>query len=106
MVVVVGSSRRLTDGDPNAKTAYQRAGEYIGIGVLNTIHLINPKRILLGGPMFELAPSIVDQIKERVEHTALTTASRETDVKMVPWSEKQGALSAAALATNSIFQTI
>jgi len=36
----------------------------------------------------------------------LTTASRETDVKMVPWSEKQGALSAAALATNSIFQTI
>ncbi|MDX1260972.1 ROK family transcriptional regulator [Exiguobacterium sp. K1] len=98
--------KRLTDGDPNAKTAYQRAGEYIGIGVLNTIHLINPKRILLGGPMFELAPSIVDQIKERVEHTALTTASRETDVKMVPWSEKQGALSAAALATNSIFQTI
>lgn len=98
--------RRLTDQDPHATAAYYRAGEYIGIGVLNTIHLINPKRILLGGPMFELAPSIVDQIKERVEHTALTTASRETDVKMVPWSEKQGALSAAALATNSIFQTI
>ena len=98
--------KRLTDGDPHATAAYHRAGEYIGIGVLNTIHLINPKRILLGGPMFELAPSIVDQIKERVEHTALTTASRETDVKMVPWSEKQGALSAAALATNSIFQTI
>ncbi|ACB59854.1 ROK family transcriptional regulator [Exiguobacterium sp. RIT594] len=98
--------RRLTDQDPHATAAYHRAGEYIGIGVLNTIHLINPKRILLGGPMFELAPSIVDQIKERVEHTALTTASRETDVKMVPWSEKQGALSAAALATNSIFQTI
>ncbi|MGE6556083.1 ROK family transcriptional regulator [Exiguobacterium artemiae] len=98
--------KRLTDGDPYAKAAYHRSGEYIGIGVLNTIHLINPKRILLGGPMFELAPSIVDQIKERVEHTALTTASRETDVKMVPWSEKQGALSAAALATNSIFQTI
>ncbi|QNR20022.1 ROK family transcriptional regulator [Exiguobacterium sp. Helios] len=98
--------KRLTDGDPYAKAAYHRAGEYIGIGVLNTIHLINPKRILLGGPMFELAPSIVNQIKERVEHTALTTASRETDVKMVPWSEKQGALSAAALATNSIFRTI
>ncbi|AFS69506.1 MULTISPECIES: ROK family transcriptional regulator [Exiguobacterium] len=98
--------RRLTEGDSHAKAAYHRAGEYIGIGVLNTIHLINPKRILLGGPMFELAPSIVDQIKERVAHTALTTASRETDVKMVPWSEKQGALSAAALATNSIFQTI
>lgn len=98
--------KRLTAEDSYAKAAYHRAGEYIGIGVLNTIHLINPKRILLGGPMFELAPSIVDQIKERVEHTALTTASRETDVKMVPWSEKQGALSAAALATNSIFQTI
>ncbi|WP_214722136.1 ROK family transcriptional regulator [Exiguobacterium sp. s192] len=98
--------KRLTEEDPYAKAAYHRAGEYIGIGVLNTIHLLNPKRILLGGPMFELAPSIVNQIKERVAHTALTTASRETDVKMVPWSEKQGALSAAALATNSIFQTI
>ena len=98
--------KRLNEGDEQAVRAYERAGEYIGIGVLNTIHLLNPRRILLGGPMFELAPTIVDQIKERVEHTALTAASRETDVKMVPWGEKQGALSAAALATNSLFQTI
>lgn len=97
---------RLASGDEQAIRAYHRAGEYIGIGVLNTVHLLNPKRILLGGPMFERAPGIVEQIKERVAHTALTTASRHTDVKMVPWSEKQGALSAAALATNSVFQTI
>ncbi|WP_214893963.1 ROK family transcriptional regulator [Exiguobacterium sp. H66] len=97
---------RLVAGDEQAARVYHRAGEYIGIGVLNTIHLLNPKRILLGGPMFERAPGIVEQIKERVAHTALTTASRQTDVKMVPWSEKQGALSAAALATNSVFQTI
>ncbi|MCY1692355.1 ROK family protein [Exiguobacterium sp. SL14] len=72
VVTLADLRKRLNERHEQAVRAYERAGEYIGIGVLNTIHLLNPRRILLGGPMFELAPNIVDQIKERVEHTALT----------------------------------
>ncbi len=37
------------EGDPLALSAYQRAGQYLGIGVANFLHIFNPSIVILGG---------------------------------------------------------
>ena len=90
----------------DVRKLYERAGEYIGIATLNMIHLLNPGRILLGGPLFNYAPDVVTNIQERVAQTALTLDARQTDIRVVPWNVSQGALGAAALITNEMFGEI
>ena len=90
----------------DVRKLYERAGEYIGIATLNMIHLLNPGRILLGGPLFNYAPDVVTNIQERVAQTALTLDARQTDIRVVSWNASQGALGAAALITNEMFGEI
>ncbi|WP_070328424.1 ROK family transcriptional regulator [Exiguobacterium aurantiacum] len=92
--------------NPDVQKLYERAGEYVGIATLNMIHLLNPSRILLGGPLFNYAPQVVTNIQERVAQTALTMDARQTDIRVVPWNANHGALGAAALITNQLFGEI
>ncbi|TCI63166.1 ROK family transcriptional regulator [Exiguobacterium sp. SH0S2] len=92
--------------NPDVQKLYDRAGEYVGIATLNMIHLLNPSRILLGGPLFNYAPQVVTNIQERVAQTALTMDARQTDIRVVPWNANHGALGAAALITNQLFGEI
>ncbi|WP_214742003.1 MULTISPECIES: ROK family transcriptional regulator [unclassified Exiguobacterium] len=98
--------RDSVSSNQDVQKLYERAGEYIGIATLNMIHLLNPGRILLGGPLFNYAPDVVTNIQERVAQTALTLDARQTDIRVVPWNVAQGALGAAALITNEMFGEI
>ncbi|MEJ6529542.1 ROK family transcriptional regulator [Exiguobacterium sp. USCH10] len=98
--------RDSVSSNQDVQKLYERAGEYIGIATLNMIHLLNPGRILLGGPLFNYAPDVVTNIQERVAQTALTLDARQTDIRVVPWNVSQGALGAAALITNEMFGEI
>lgn len=98
--------RDSVSSNQDVQKLYERAGEYIGIATLNMIHLLNPGRILLGGPLFNYAPDVVTNIQERVAQTALTLDARQTDIRVVPWDVSQGALGAAALITNEMFGEI
>ncbi len=98
--------RDSVQSNQDVQKLYERAGEYIGIATLNMIHLLNPGRILLGGPLFNYAPDVVTNIQERVAQTALTLDARQTDIRVVSWNASQGALGAAALITNEMFGEI
>lgn len=98
--------RESVQSNQDVQKLYERAGEYIGIATLNMIHLLNPGRILLGGPLFNYAPDVVTNIQERVAQTALTLDARQTDIRVAPWNVSQGALGAAALITNEMFGEI
>ncbi|UTT43530.1 ROK family transcriptional regulator [Exiguobacterium aurantiacum] len=98
--------RDAVETNADIQQLYERAGEYIGIATLNMIHLLNPNRILLGGPLFNYAPNVVANIQERVAQTALTMDARQTDIRVVPWNANHGALGAAALITNQVFGEI
>lgn len=98
--------RDAIETNTDIQQLYERAGEYIGIATLNMIHLLNPNRILLGGPLFNYAPNVVANIQERVAQTALTMDARQTDIRVVPWNANHGALGAAALITNQLFGEI
>ncbi|MCT4785139.1 ROK family transcriptional regulator [Exiguobacterium aestuarii] len=98
--------RDSVSSNQDVQKLYERAGEYIGIATLNMIHLLNPGRILLGGPLFNYAPDVVTNIQERVAQTALTLDARQTDIRVVSWNANQGALGAAALITNEMFGEI
>ena len=56
-------------GDPLARTLMQRESEWLGLGVVNLLHLYSPERVALGGGVGQnlalLGPTIRRVIAER-----------------------------------------
>ena len=60
-------------GDELAIKAFQRAGEYLGIGVATMLHSFNPSIVIFGGGVSQVGNLLFDSfhksLKERVFHT-------------------------------------
>ncbi|GAA0387060.1 ROK family transcriptional regulator [Microbispora corallina] len=63
-------------GDPAAREALHRIGDWLGIGVANLINLFNPGMVVFGGMLREVYPGSAAQVLSRVEANVLV-ASRE-----------------------------
>ena len=48
------------NGDALAKSAYARAGEYLGIGVASFLHTFNPSIVIFGGGVSQSGPVLFD----------------------------------------------
>jgi len=59
-------------GDVLAISAYQRAGEYLGIGVASFLHAFDPSIVIFGGGVSQVGPLLFDSfhasLKKRVFH--------------------------------------
>ena len=58
-------------GDPLAKTAFERAGYYLGIGVANYLHIFNPSCIIFGGGVSQSGELLFKPFRESLEKHAL-----------------------------------
>lgn len=61
----------LSNGDSIAIKVVEKAGAYIGVGIVNLIHLFNPEAIFLGGEMNKLWPFISKPILEVVKQRTI-----------------------------------
>lgn len=91
-------------GDPLSIQILEKTGEYIGIGLTNLIHLLNPTKIIIGGGVANAHSFLMPKIRETIEKRALTPQARETPITY----SKQGvfgtAKGAAALILQEIFE--
>jgi glucokinase len=80
-------------GDALAKSAYQRAGEYLGIGVASFLHTFDPSIVILGGGVSRSGPllfepfeaSLRSQVFNRhyLENLVITTAALDDDAGLL-----------------------
>jgi predicted NBD/HSP70 family sugar kinase len=63
-------------GDPLARDALRRVGDWLGIGVANLINLFNPGLVIFGGMLREVYPGAAPQIRRRMTANVLAV-SRE-----------------------------
>ncbi len=83
-------------GDMVALQIMEREGEYIGIGLVNILHLFSPDRIALGGGVMKSADLFMPALHRTVQTYAMTPY-RDTDIGLATLGDHTGVLGAAAL---------
>ncbi|GAA5415963.1 N-acetylglucosamine repressor [Paraliobacillus ryukyuensis] len=92
------------EGDNFAIKLLHETGEYIGIGLTNLIHLINPSKIILGGGVSRASEFILEPIKDTISKRALTNQAKQTEIVVSNLGEQATALGAIALILAQVFE--
>jgi glucokinase len=88
--------RAAQEGDRVALQAIERAAYYLGIGVLNLIHIFDPDIVILGGGVSKLGPLLFDPVRAWVREHAMTPVQRETPIVPAALGDQVGLLGAVA----------
>lgn len=91
------------DGDTVSRDILQETGEYLGIGILNLIHLINPQMIILGGGVSQASDFLLGPIKEVVLARALSDRARNTEIVVSELGEEGSLIGAVTLVLSELF---
>lgn len=96
--------KAASDGDVFALEIWNEVGTYIGVGLTNLIHLVNPSRIVLGGGVANAKPFITDAIHTAISERGLTNEVKQTKVEFSKLGKDAAALGAIALLLVELFQ--
>lgn len=69
------------EGDPVARQIFRVMGEYIGMGLVSVVNLLNPEKIIIGGGVADAGAILFDPIKETIAKRAMTI---QKEVEVVP----------------------
>ncbi len=90
-------------GDKDSKAILEETGTYIGIGLTNLIHVINPSKIVIGGGVSNAGDIILKPIKETIKARALTAEAKQTEITISPLRGNATVLGAVALVLTELF---
>jgi glucokinase len=93
-VVAIAAER----GDAAAQAILADAALYLGIGLMNLAHLLNPAVIVIGGGATRIGPRLLDPAIEYAQTHAFPVIARALRVEMAQHGDESAALGAAALA--------
>ncbi|MEV0460718.1 ROK family protein [Catellatospora methionotrophica] len=92
--VVIDAER----GDPVAREAVRRVGDWLGIGVANLINLFNPGMLIFGGIMRDVYLGAEPQIRGRIERNVLPVSRERVRLSTAALGDDTTLLGAAELA--------
>lgn len=90
-------------GDELSLQVLKSTGIYLGIGLINLIHLMNPKRIIIGGGVSNAGDFLLDSVKKTVQKMALTEAAKQTDIRLSKLGNQATAMGAVSLLLVELF---
>ncbi|WP_017471132.1 ROK family transcriptional regulator [Amphibacillus jilinensis] len=90
-------------GDQFAKMILTETGKYIGIGLTNLIHTLNPSQIILNGGVAKAGKYLLPAIKATVKERALTASAKSTAICLSDLGDHATALGAVALILVELF---
>ncbi len=87
------------EGDLISQQILQEAGVALGVGMVNLAHLLNPRRIIIGGGVSNAGPRLWDPMLEVVHSRAMTACHRDVEIVPAGLADDAGLLGAVALVT-------
>lgn len=93
--IVVEAAR---EGDGVALEIMETAGYYLGVGVVNLLHLFNPKMVIIGGGVSNAAHLLFDSVHKVVAQRAMPPYREGLVITSAALGDDAGLLGAAALA--------
>ncbi|MBM7551467.1 ROK family transcriptional regulator [Thalassobacillus pellis] len=90
-------------GDQLSIDILSEAGMFLGIGLTNLIHTLNPTRIIIGGGVSQAGEFILDSIKTAIQKRGLTNSAKNTEVLLSELGAHATALGAVSLILVEMF---
>jgi glucokinase len=85
-------------GDGLAAELLRQAGYYLGLGLANLIHILEPQRILVGGGVSQAGELLLEPVRETVEQRLMSPVYRGIEILPAALGPDVGLMGAAALA--------
>lgn len=90
-------------GDQLSKSVLAQAGRYLGVGITNLIHTVNPGRIIIGGGVSTAGDFVLDSVLETISHRALTQQAKQTEIMISKFGADATVMGAVALILAELF---
>jgi glucokinase len=90
-----------TQGDEMAQDLLRREGEFLGMGLVNLLHLFSPERITLGGGVAQGMTWLEPHI-HRIIATRAMPFYRDVPIQYAHHGERAGVIGAATLLFASV----
>ncbi|MBR6162342.1 ROK family protein [bacterium] len=87
-------------GDVVAKRIFEVIGEYIGIGLVSVINLLNPEKIVIGGGVADAGELLFGPIKRTIELRAMPIQAKAVQVVHAELGNTAGVIGASLLIEN------
>ncbi|MDX6153976.1 ROK family transcriptional regulator [Marinococcus sp. PL1-022] len=91
-------------GDQLAIDILRQTGEYLGIGLTNLIHIINPTKVIIGGGVSESGKYVLEPLRRIIQERGLTQQAKQTKVVLTEFGSRATMLGAVALLLVELFQ--
>ncbi|MCE7794079.1 ROK family transcriptional regulator [Salipaludibacillus sp. CUR1] len=91
------------DGDAVAAEILEETGEYLGIGLLNIIHFLNPRMIIVGGGVSKAGSFLMDPVHKVIKTRALSKRARNTRIVLSELDEEGSVIGACTLVLSELF---
>ncbi|WP_085524646.1 ROK family transcriptional regulator [Tuberibacillus sp. Marseille-P3662] len=93
------------EGDELCLNILQQTGRYLGIGLTNLIHVINPEYIILTGGVAKAGDILLDPIKATIAERGITSAAKQTKVAVSKLGDHSAAVGAVTLILTELFSS-
>ena len=84
-------------GDELARELFAEAGFYIGLGLVNLIHILEPSRVLIGGGVSLAGDLLFEPIRETAHQRVMSPIYREVEILPAALGADVGLMGAVAL---------
>ncbi len=91
-------------GDPVCMTALDRAATSISVALGNVINLFSPENIVLGGPLPDMSPLLVEMIQEKIRTKKYPSHCANVKVVHSAFGEKTFVVGGVVLAMDNFLQ--
>ncbi len=85
-------------GDPVAQDILHQAGHFLGVGILNLLHIFNPQRVILGGSVMKAGDFITRPMWDVIRARSGAMYLEDFDIVDAALGDDVGILGAAAYA--------
>ena len=91
-------------GDPLAERIFREAAEYIGVGLVNLLHLFNPQAIFLGGGLVQAGDLLLDTVRETIGRKGIDRLVQDVEILPVTHGMRTTTMGAIALILREVLK--
>jgi glucokinase-like ROK family protein len=89
-------------GDGTAWTVFDRAAEYLGLGIAGLINLFNPEAVFIGGGVAQAGDILFDKVRKAVNGRALSKTASHVAVIPATFGPKAAVMGAISLILSGV----
>ena len=85
-------------GDGAALGGFENVGHYLGLGIINLVHIFDPEMVVLGGGVARSGHLLLDRVREVVAEHGIPSLVSDVTIVLSALGGDAGVVGAAALA--------